>query len=77
MDFCELFFEDDVNMLILPLHHCYGFAGLLVFLSQGMKNVFCDGLKYISNNMKAVSYTHLDVYKRQHVCIILKKIPLQ
>lgn len=52
MDFCELFFEDDVNMLILPLHHCYGFAGLLVFLSQGMKNVFCDGLKYISNNMK-------------------------
>lgn len=47
----ELFFEDDVNMMILPLHHCYGMSGLLTFLSQGMKNVFCDGLKYVAANM--------------------------
>lgn len=52
MNCFELFFEDDVNMMILPLHHCYGMSGLLVFLSQGMKNVFCDGLKYVSANMK-------------------------
>ncbi len=48
----ELFFEDDVNMMILPLHHCYGMSGLLTFLSQGMKNVFCDGLKYVAANLK-------------------------
>lgn len=48
----ELFFDDDVNMIILPLHHIYGFSGLLTFLSQGMTNVFCDGLKYITINMK-------------------------
>ena len=48
----ELFFPDDVNMMILPLHHCYGMSGLLTFLSQGMKNCFSDGLKYITMNMK-------------------------
>ena len=48
----ELFFPDDVNMMILPLHHCYGMSGLLTFLSQGMKNTFCDGLKYITMNLK-------------------------
>lgn len=48
----ELFFPDDVNMMILPLHHCYGMSGLLTFLSQGMKNCFCDGLKYITVNLK-------------------------
>lgn len=47
----EVFFPDDVNMMILPLHHCYGMSGLLTFLSQGMKNVFCDGLKYITKNL--------------------------
>lgn len=48
----ELFFEDDVNMMILPLHHIYGFSGLLTFLSQGLTNCFTDGLKYITKNMK-------------------------
>lgn len=52
MDYFEYFTEDDVSILILPLHHCYGFGGLLVFLTQGMKNVFCDGLKYVSANLK-------------------------
>ena len=48
----ELFFEDDVNMMILPLHHIYGFSGLLTFLSQGLTNCFTDGLKYVAKNMK-------------------------
>lgn len=48
----EHFYPDDVNLMILPLHHCYGMAGLLTFLSQGMKNAFCDGLKYITMNLK-------------------------
>lgn len=57
MNLEELFFEDDVNMLILPLHHCYGMSGLLTFLSQGMKNVFCDGLKYIVKNLQEYQVT--------------------
>lgn len=53
----ELFFPYDVNLMILPLHHCYGMSGLLTFLSQGMKNAFCDGLKYIATNMKEYQVT--------------------
>ncbi|XVG94876.1 AMP-binding protein [Eubacteriales bacterium KG127] len=53
----ELFYPDDVNMQILPLHHCYGMLGLLTFLTQGMKNTFCDGLKYISRNLKEYQVT--------------------
>ncbi len=47
----ELFFPDDVNLIILPLHHIYGFSGLVTFLSQGLTNCFCDGLKYIQKNL--------------------------
>ena len=50
MDCEELFFPDDVSMLFVPLHHVFGMGGLLVFITQGIKNVFCDGLKYISAN---------------------------
>lgn len=52
MDLEELFFPDDVSMLFLPLHHVFGMGGLLVFITQGIKNVFCDGLKYISANFQ-------------------------
>ena len=48
----ELFFPDDVCMLILPLHHIFGMGGVLIFLSQGLTSVFCDGLKYITINLK-------------------------
>ena len=48
----EYFVPDDVCMLFLPLHHIFGMGGLIVFLSQGLKNVFCDGLKYISANFQ-------------------------
>lgn len=48
----ELFFPDDVDMMILPLHHIYGFMGLVTFLSQGLTTCFTDGLKYISKNMQ-------------------------
>ena len=52
MDCEELFFPDDVSMLFVPLHHVFGMGGVLVFITQGIKNVFCDGLKYISSNFK-------------------------
>ena len=48
----ELFFPDDVDMMILPLHHIYGFMGLVTFLSQGLTTCFTDGLKYIAKNMQ-------------------------
>ncbi len=48
----EYFVPDDINMVILPLNHIYGFGGLLIFLSHGLTNVFCDGLKYIQKNLK-------------------------
>lgn len=53
----EFFYVDDVNLELLPLHHCYGMLGLLTFLVQGMKNTFCDGLKYINKNLKEYKVT--------------------
>ena len=53
----EFFYVDDVNLQLLPLHHCYGMLGLLTFLVQGMKNTFCDGLKYINKNLKEYKVT--------------------
>ena len=41
----ERFEDDDVSLVILPLHHTFGMVGLLLFLSIGINNVFCDGLK--------------------------------
>ncbi|MBF1135906.1 MAG: AMP-binding protein [[Eubacterium] sulci] len=52
MNLEEEFFPDDVNLMILPLHHIYGMMGMITFISQGMKNAFFDGLKYILINMK-------------------------
>ncbi len=53
----EELFPDDVNLIILPLHHCYGMSGLLAFLSHGLKNTFCDGLKYVAKNLREYNIT--------------------
>ncbi len=42
----------DINMAFLPLHHTFGSTGLLLFMSRGATNVFCDGLRHIQDNMK-------------------------
>ena len=39
----EKFYETDVNMAFLPLHHTFGITSVLLFLSVGMCNVFCEG----------------------------------
>ena len=49
---CQKFYETDVNLAFLPFHHTFGSTGILLFLSQGATNVFCDGLKYIQENLK-------------------------
>ena len=41
----EHFVPEDVSLVLLPLHHTFGIVALLLFLSLGMNNAFCDGLK--------------------------------
>ncbi len=52
MNKVEKFLSTDVNMAFLPFHHTFGSTGILIFLSHGCTNVFCDGIRHIQNNMK-------------------------
>jgi len=45
-------YDTDVNLAFLPFHHTFGSTGLLFFLSNGAANAFCDGLKYIAQNLE-------------------------
>ena len=74
---CVEYIDDkDINMAFLPLHHTFGSTGLLLFMSRGATNVFCDGLRHIQDNMKEY---HVSCF----VCVplliesIYKKIMLQ
>ena len=48
----EIVYDTDVDMAFLPFHHTLGCTGLLFFLSNGATTVFCDGLRYIAQNLK-------------------------
>ena len=48
----EKIYDTDVNIAFLPFHHTFGSTGLTFFLSCGAKNVFCDGLRHIAQNLK-------------------------
>lgn len=48
----EKVYDTDVNMAFLPFHHTFGSTGLLFFIAHGATNVFCDGLRYIQDNLK-------------------------
>ncbi|MBQ2890483.1 MAG: AMP-binding protein [Clostridia bacterium] len=39
------FYETDVSMALLPLHHTFGMMQTMLFLSVGMCSVFCEGLR--------------------------------
>ena len=52
MSCSEKIYSNDVNLAFLPLHHTFGSTGLLLFLSNGVTNVFCDGLRHIQENLK-------------------------
>ncbi len=45
MTLWEKLYESDVNMALLPFHHTFGMVQTLLFLSYGMTNVFCEGLR--------------------------------
>lgn len=49
---CEEVFPSDVNMAFLPFHHTFSSTGITFILTKGATNVFCDGLKYIAQNLK-------------------------
>ena len=51
------FYSTDVNIAFLPLHHTFGCTGMLLCLSNGVNNVFCDGLRHIQENMKEYKVT--------------------
>ncbi|MGN1327963.1 MAG: AMP-dependent synthetase/ligase [Clostridia bacterium] len=48
----EKMYSTDINMAFLPFHHTFGSTGILMFLNHGATNVFCDGIRYIQNNLK-------------------------
>ena len=46
------FCSTDTNIAFLPFHHMYGSTCILLMISAGTNNVFCDGLRYIQQNLK-------------------------
>jgi len=52
LNLAEKIYSTDVNLAFLPFHHTFGSTGLLLFLSKGATNVFCDGLRHIQANLK-------------------------
>ena len=48
----EPLYPDDVNMALLPYHHTFGATGQLIFLGSGGTTVYCDGLRYLGQNLK-------------------------
>ncbi len=41
----EKFYDDDVYLALLPYHHVFGLVGMTLFISLGIKTVFCEGLR--------------------------------
>ncbi len=53
----EKMYETDTNIAFLPFHHTFGSTGILMFLSKGCRNVFCDGLRHVQENLKEYKVT--------------------
>ena len=51
LDSSQKIYDTDTNFCILPFHHTFGSTGLLFTLSQGARHVFCDGLRYVQDNI--------------------------
>ncbi len=57
MNKVERMYETDTNIAFLPFHHTFGSTGILLFLSKGARNVFCDGLRHVQENLKEYKVT--------------------
>lgn len=53
----EPFESTDVNLALLPYHHTFGSTGQLIMLSNGITTAYCDGLRYIGQNLKEYGVT--------------------
>lgn len=42
---------EDTSMAFLPYHHTFGAIGQFAMLSMGATTTYCDGLKYLQNNL--------------------------
>lgn len=49
----------DVSLSFLPLHHTFGSLAIWYIYVSGATTVFCDGLKYIQENLKEYGVTVL------------------
>ncbi len=62
MDVCGMahVLESDKTLSILPIHHTYECTfGMLLILYRGASTAFCEGLKYILQNLKEAQNTIL------------------
>lgn len=62
MDVCRIahILESDKTLSILPIHHTYECTlGMLLVLYRGASTAFCEGLRYIVQNMKEAHNTVL------------------
>ena len=67
MDVCRIanVLESDKTLSLLPIHHTYECTlGMLLVLYRGASTAFCEGMKYISQNMKEAQNTVLIVVPR-------------
>ena len=67
MDVCRIanVLESDKTLSLLPIHHTYECTlGMLLVLYRGASTAFCEGMKYISQNMKESKNTVLIVVPR-------------
>ena len=67
MDVCRIanVLETDKTLSLLPIHHTYECTlGMLLVLYRGASTAFCEGMKYISQNMKEAQNTVLIVVPR-------------
>lgn len=62
MDTCRIahILESDKTLSILPIHHTYECTfGMMLVLYRGASTAFCEGLKYITTNLKEAQTTVL------------------
>jgi len=67
MDVCRIcqVYETDKTLSILPIHHTYECTlGMLLVLYRGASTAFCEGFKYISQNMREAQNTFIIVVPR-------------
>ncbi|MBQ6582488.1 MAG: AMP-binding protein [Mogibacterium sp.] len=67
MDVCKVcqVYQSDKTLSILPIHHTYECTlGMLLVLYRGASTAFCEGIKYISQNMKEAQNTFIIVVPR-------------